>query len=96
MTFVKGSPSKTLDAIRVKLRVVLSANPWLAGSFAPNKTLQVPLTPGDVDVNDILNTLQEDKINAKVPYPVLVSSIAANPLISVGPPPPATLLLPPS
>ena len=82
VTFCEGDPSAALEALQLRLRTVIDANPWVAGQLISKKLVH-PTTGSDALVNEILSKQRCADVRRSTLYPVLVKTVAKNPALAV-------------
>ena len=87
VTFCTGDPKRCLDVLRPKLRVVLDANPWIAGTLVLDskgkKVFVHPATGSDTLVEEMLSLQYCAGIHRKARYEDIVKMTGGNPLLTV-------------
>ena len=84
VTFCSGDPQTTFSSLKAKTLEVLTANPWIGGTFDKKKDLVFSSSPTSEDCDSIVSICKNAKVNRALPYPRLVAAVAKDASMSVG------------
>ncbi|GMI35224.1 hypothetical protein TeGR_g12281 [Tetraparma gracilis] len=84
VTFCSGDPQTTFSSLKAKTLEVLTANPWIGGTFDKKKDLVFSSSPTSEDCDFIVSICKNAKVNRALPYPRLVAAVAKDASMSVG------------
>lgn len=83
VTFCEGDAQKAFAALKLRLRVVVDANPWIAGQLNAKKMLVYPKTGSEEVVNEMLSVQRCAKVSRSTEYSELVKATGADPALTV-------------